>query len=213
VLEPEQTVARAAPATAQGATPPTQTTPVSAGPARPPPPGFVEFYQAHYRDLVKAAMYMGATFPQAEDAVQKTLEEMLGRWPVDDEPLAYARMATAHNFIKEKTRGPQRVARRLAEKGHVAHQEGAVDRGLTVWEDSQWVDQVLDGLPPAQREVMECVVRDIDPGEIAAVLGKTKEAVRRNLCDARGRLRRELNPDGTPKQPAPNKASAPRKED
>jgi RNA polymerase sigma factor (sigma-70 family) len=210
VQEPKQTAARATPATEEAAIPAAQIIPAPAGLYSP---GFVEFYKAHYRDLIKDAMYMGATLPQAEDAVQKTLEEMLRRWPVLGEPLAYSRKATVHNLIKEKTRGPQRVARRLAEKGHWSRQEGAEDPGLTVWEDSQWVDQVLGRLPRAQREVMECIVRDIDPGEIAAVLGKTKEAVRRNLCDARARLRRELNPDGTPKQPAPNKASAPRQED
>lgn len=209
--EPEQAIARVSPGTAKDATPAAQTTSVPAASARPPPLGFVEFY-AHFRYLMKVAMYMGATVPQAEDAVQKTMEEMLRQWPIQGEPLAYARKATVHNFIKEKTRGPQRVARRLAEKGHVPRQEGAEDPGLTVWEDSQWVDQVLAGLPPAQRQVMECVVRDIDPGAIAAVLGKTKEAVRRSLCDARARLRRELNPDGTPKQPPAIKASAPREE-
>jgi DNA-directed RNA polymerase specialized sigma24 family protein len=47
---------------------------------RPPPSGFEEFFRASYRELVKTAMYAGATQQEAEDAVAKTLMEMLQRW-------------------------------------------------------------------------------------------------------------------------------------
>ena len=50
---------------------------------------------------------------------------------------------------------------------------------------STWAQ--IDGanLSPAQREVMELIVKGLDHGEIAETLGKTKEAIRRHLCDAR----------------------------
>lgn len=164
------------------------------------PAGFEDFYRGSFRDLVRTAMYAGATPQEAEDAAAKTLAEMLGRWDTIEWSLAYARTATLHNFIKDKTRGPGRVARRLIEQGHVPRREGAEDRQLTAWEDDEWVASVLSSLPPAQREVMELIAKGLGRDEIAQALGKTREAIRQNLCVARARLIRELNPDGEPKQ-------------
>jgi RNA polymerase sigma factor (sigma-70 family) len=164
------------------------------------PDGFEEFFRRSFRDLVKTAMYVGATLQEAEDAADTTLMEML--WPKNagERSLAYARKAVVNNFIKAKTRGTPRVARRLIERGHVLHQEGIEDRQLTAREDDEWVTHVLSGLPPAQREVMELIARGLDREEIAKALGKTREAIRRHLSDARTRLARELNPDREQKQ-------------
>jgi RNA polymerase sigma-70 factor (ECF subfamily) len=164
------------------------------------PDGFEEFFRSTFRDLVKTAMYAGATLEEAEDAAAKTLTEMLRSWGTIKPSITYARTATLHNFIKAKTRGTDRVARRLVERGHVPGHEGDEDRQLTAWEDDEWVAAVLSTLPPAQREVMELIAKGLDRDEIAEALGKTREAVRRNLCDARVRLSRELNPDGSPRQ-------------
>lgn len=112
----------------------------------------------------------------------------------------YARKAAVHNFIKDKTRGPRRVARRLIEQGHISCQEGAEDHQLIAREDEEWVTHVLSSLPTAQREVMELIAQGLDRDEIAETLGKTKEAIRRNICDARARLARELNPVGEHRQ-------------
>jgi RNA polymerase sigma factor (sigma-70 family) len=165
------------------------------------PGGFEEFFRASYRELVATAMIAGASQEEAEDAAAKTLAEMIPIWPVPERPLAYARRAVVHNFIKDKTRGTRRIARRLIERGHIQAREGAPDTRLTAWEDDQWVADVLSCLPPAQREVMECIARGLHRDEIPSVLGKSNEAVRRNLCDARARLADQLHPDGEHKQP------------
>jgi RNA polymerase sigma factor (sigma-70 family) len=186
-----------APAAAQAAA-----TPAAA--ARPlAPPGFTEFFRASFRELVKTAMYAGATREEAEDAVAKTLESMLRSWSRIDPTLAYARKAVVNNFIQSKTRGPARVARRLVERGHVPHQEGAEDRRLAELEARAWLADVLSTLPPAQRKVMQCIADGIDRAAVADQLGMSKEAVRRNLCDARKRLAAELHPDGEHKHPSP----------
>jgi RNA polymerase sigma factor (sigma-70 family) len=177
-----------------------------------PPAGFEEFFRASFRELVKTAMYTGATQQEAEDAAAKTLAEMLPRWTTRQHSLAYARQAAVHNFIKDKTRGTRRVARRLIDRGHVPHQEGAEDNRLTAWEDAEWVADVLSCLPRAQREVMECIATGLDRDEIAQTLGKTKEVIRRHLCDARTRLADELHPDGEHKQPPRTTARGPRQE-
>jgi RNA polymerase sigma factor (sigma-70 family) len=176
------------------------------------PTGFEELFRTWFRELVRTAMYFGATKQQAEDAAAATFTEMLPHWTTGKLSLAWARRAVLHNFIKDKTRGPHRVALRLVERGHVAHQEGTEDSQLTVWEDGEWVAHVLSCLPPAQREVMECVVRGLDHDEIAKLLGKTSEAVRRNLCDARARLADELHLDRAREQLPRRTARSPREE-
>jgi DNA-directed RNA polymerase specialized sigma24 family protein len=178
------------------------------------PPGYAEFFHARFRDMVRTAMIAGATQQEAEDAASRTLADILARWtrdhagsPGDPEdyayPAAWARKLVVFNFIKSRTRGTRRVARRLIERGHTPLQEGAEDPRLTELEDEQWIAQVLSSLPPAQREVMECIARGLDRDEIPDALGKTKEAVRRSLCDARKRLAAELHPDGEARQPPP----------
>ncbi len=101
-----------------------------------PPAGFEDFFRSSFRELVRAAMYAGATLDEAEDASSKTLSEMLRRWDRCEPSLTYARRATVHNFIKDKTRGTRRVARRLIEQGHFSRQEVAVTAlsGSTVTE-------------------------------------------------------------------------------
>ena len=178
----------------------------------PAPAGFERFFRASFPELVRTAMTAGATKEEAEDATAKTLAEMLPAWPVGDQPLAYARRAVVHNFIKDKTRGPRRVARRLVDRGHVPHQEDTEDSRLTALEDDEWVADVLSVLPPAQREVMECIARGLHRDEIPETLGKTKDAVRRNLCDARARLAEVLHPTGERKQPGHTTARATREE-
>jgi DNA-directed RNA polymerase specialized sigma24 family protein len=84
------------------------------------------------------------------------------------------------------------------------------DTGLTIWEDKQWVTQVLASLSPAQREVMAFIVDDFTPGEVAALLGKTPAAVRQNMCAARHRLARGLPQN---RQHGPHSPGAPRRED
>jgi len=199
VVEPNQTAVQAV------ASPAIKTRP-------PAPEGFEDFFRKAFRELVRTAMIAGASRDEAEDAAAKTLTEMLLAWPVPGYPLAYARRAVVNNFIKDKTRGNRRVARRLVERGHVPHEEGAEDHQLTEWEDLEWVAHVLSCLPQAQREVMECIARGLDPDEIAEALGKTTDAVRRNLCDARRRLAKELHPNGENKQAARSTARSPREE-
>jgi RNA polymerase sigma factor (sigma-70 family) len=160
------------------------------------PERFEDFYRSSYRELVRAAMIAGATLEEAEDAASKTLTEMLRIWPVPGHTLRYARKAVVHNFIKDKTRGPARVARRLVERGHVAPQEGVEDQWLTALEGREWTASVLSELTGAQREVMQLVADGLSYKEIAEVIGKSGCVVRRRLSDARARLVKILNSDG-----------------
>ena len=126
LTHPEQAAAQAVQAVA-----PRQLDPLTIPLA--PSEGYVDFFRDHYPELVKAARYAGATREEAEDATSKTLDEMYWKWPIPGSPLRYARKAVINNFIKAKTRGNLRVARRLIERGH------------------QFVSQ--DGLSPLAHEV------------------------------------------------------------
>lgn len=71
-----------------------------------------------------------------------------------------------------------------------------LDPGLLVWEQREWVTLLLKSLPPAQREVLACMVDMFTPQEIAQQLGKTEAAVRQNLCAARRKLASRLGKPG-----------------
>jgi RNA polymerase sigma factor (sigma-70 family) len=177
------------------------------------PGGFGIFYRSSYKEVVKAAMIAGATIEEAEDAASRTFVAMLRKWPVDGVPLAYARKAVVSNFIQDKTRGTARVARRLIERGHAPHQEGAEDAGFSAAESEEWIAGVLSELPPSQREVMERIAGGLTYEEIAEDLGRSREVVRRRLCDARARLVRILNPDGSRARQPPLAAERPPREE
>jgi DNA-directed RNA polymerase specialized sigma24 family protein len=141
-------------------------------------------------------MITGATQEEAEDATSKALLEMLRHWPVEH-PVQYARKAAIHNFIKEKTGGknPRMVANRMVERGHVLRREGVDDARLTDLEEREWSAGLISRLSPAQREVMQCLVDGLSIEETSLALCKSRAAVRRSLCDARGHLVKLLNAD------------------
>lgn len=163
----------------------------------PSPEGFEDFFRSAWRPLTRTAMIYGATLPEAEDAASDALTYMLPRWPIPDRPMAFAHRLTLHYFLKARVRGNLRVARRLVERAHVPHREGAEDGRLVQLEELEWVTEVLGHLTPAQREVMEHIANGLNYAEIASILGKSGEVVRRRVADARKHLTQILAPNGT----------------
>jgi RNA polymerase sigma factor (sigma-70 family) len=152
-----------------------------------PAAAFAPFYRDHFRTLLRIAMYAGATLHEAEDATQEAMAEVMRRWYDIVDPLAYAKRAVVTNFIRARTRGMDRTRRRQVERGDGTPAVGE-DSGLTLWEDRQWVSQLLDSLPPEQGRVMRFVVEGFTPAQIGAVLGRSSDAVRQSLYAARKRL-------------------------
>jgi RNA polymerase sigma-70 factor (ECF subfamily) len=149
--------------------------------------GFEEFFRAAYRPLVRDVIFAGGKPHEAEDAVSAAMTEVFGRWEKIENPAAYARRAAISNLIKDKQRGLPRIQERLIQRGEVPP-EHDLDPNLTVWEQQEWVTLLLKSLPPAQQEVLACMVDMFTKREIAQLLGKTEAAVRQNLCAARKRL-------------------------
>ena len=159
------------------------------------PPEAEAFYRTEYRPLLAMAMFVGATMDEAEDAVESVMLEMLNRWGKISNPRAYARKAVVSNFIKQKTR-PRRLIRRLVTFGEWANgldHDLRQEAQLTVWEDEQWVLQLLDSLPRRQREAMALIVDEFRPAEVAILLGKNPDAIRQSLKEARQKLRNALS--------------------
>lgn len=167
--------------------------PVPGSAAAPPNPSedeFTAFFRASYRRLLRTALYAGAGEQEAEDAISAAMEDILCRWSEVEYPYPYARRAMLNHFYKARTRGLDRIRQRQVERGDTPRD--GVDTALTVWEDREWVDQLLTSLPPAQRQVMDGVLADLTTAEIGELLGKTPAAVRQNLAAARERLRAAL---------------------
>jgi RNA polymerase sigma factor (sigma-70 family) len=154
----------------------------------PAPAGaFEDFFRSAYQPLLRDAMFAGGNPHEAEDAVSAALAEVYQRWDAIDSPRAYARRAVISILIKNKQRGQQRLRERLIERGEFPA-EHDLDPGLKVWEQQEWVMQLLESLPPAQREVLACMVDTFTRQEIAQLLGKTEAAVRQSLYAARKSL-------------------------
>ena len=160
-----------------------------------PPEGFCDFFRASYRPLVRDVIFAGGHHDEAEDAVSAAMIEVLERWDTIENPQAYARRSAINYAIKNRQRGLLRITERLVERGDVPL-EGDLDPGLLVWEQQEWVTLLLKSLPPAERQVLACVVDAFRPQEIALLLGKTEVAVRQNLHTARKRLARRLGGTG-----------------
>ena len=154
-----------------------------------------QFFREHYTRLLAFAMYMRATREEAEDAIESVIIYMLDRWEEIREPYHYARRAVANELIKERTRSRRTVP--LSDEGdeHLGRRDHdfAQEEQLTVWEDTQWVRDLLNSLPPRQQEVMALIVDEFKPAEIAVLLGKDAAAVRQNLLAARRRLKTALS--------------------
>lgn len=155
---------------------------------------FDDFYRDSFKSLMKTVMYAGATRHEAEDAVQDAMQELHRRWPEIEHPHAYARRAVRSSFLKIRDGERLRRRKEQAAAGDCENGTENGDQDLTIWEDQQWVRQLLDSLPPRQREVMKFVCEGYKPKEIAQILGKTPNAVRQNLHAVRRRLMLALEP-------------------
>lgn len=153
---------------------------------------FEEFYRADYRDLVRYAMKHGARFDEAEDVVQEVMAQVYRLWPTIDSPHAWARKgvnSTIARVVGRRKREDELLLamRRAEEIAGRARAGPPVDDGET-----DEVRAVLADLPETQRAVLALTIDGFRPVEIAAKLGRSPEAVRSSLREARRRLRAQL---------------------
>ena len=114
------------------------------------------------------------------------------KWDTLHNPKAWVPKALLHIYRDQQKR--QGRGRELEIRNHLTP-GSCLDDGLNVWEDRQWVAQMLRSLSPAQRAVVELIIDGLRPREIAYLLGKTPETIRQHLAEARKKLEANLGPD------------------
>jgi RNA polymerase sigma factor (sigma-70 family) len=147
------------------------------------------FYREHYQRLLRVIIFLAAgDVDLAKDAMDEAIAVACERWELIENPPAYVRRVAANWLIKEKQKARRTIPIPPDETGEKLN----YTTGQSIWEQRTWVLELLEQLPPAQREVMACIIDDLRPAEIAELLGKTPAAVRQNLSAARRRLRKYL---------------------
>jgi RNA polymerase sigma factor (sigma-70 family) len=173
---------------------------------------FQTFWEDHYEYFFKSLRYIDATKEDAEDTIGDVIADMMAKktWDTLTDPKAWTRTAVLHTYYDRRRRERMRPEREI--EGFHGTPDSHIDHDLNIWEDCEWVTQMLDTLPPAQREVFEYVLFEFKPNEIAEMLGKNPDAIRQNLAHARKRLRANLAKDART-DPVSRPAPTPRKEE
>jgi len=150
-----------------------------------PPQEYVLFFRRQYRLLMAYVMHAGADQAEADDLTADTLTSMLKRWDEIKDPVAWARSRVVRNLINLRKSEKARLVR---QGKHLASTFERPPDPADVWADPAAVDDLLGLLTDSQRAVVEHLRRGLDQNEIAELLGKSYEAVRRSLSDIRKRL-------------------------
>jgi DNA-directed RNA polymerase specialized sigma24 family protein len=142
----------------------------------PPPAAEIEtFFRLHWEGLVRGLLREGATVWEAQDAVADAIREALRRWPELSHPAAWVRVAARSHWLK------QRHTEVLVPDVAAFREGQAIDPELSAYELAEWFEGLLAQLPPARREALELSAEGLTPTEIAALVGKTPEAIRTAL--------------------------------
>jgi RNA polymerase sigma-70 factor (ECF subfamily) len=153
-------------------------------------PSFEDFFGAEYPKSVKFLMSAGATFAQAEEAVQEAMFQAYRNWARIISPVAWSRKAALHEYYKAIARDKREFE--LANKPTPAGSVADPTEDTYEAEEVERARQAIRKLPRAQRDVFALTYDGYEPTEIAAILEKPPATVRSNLREARKRLAREL---------------------
>lgn len=151
-----------------------------------PPPGYLDFFRNRYRELMRVAMYAGATEDEAHDAVQDALLEVLKRWPAIEDSMSYACIAVINRVRRIKRSELSRLSR---QNTYLIQNFVRPSDVPNIWDDGLGVKAMLSELSVGQREIVQLLLREFTPGEVAEILGRSYDAVRTALTAIRKRLR------------------------
>ena len=165
------------------------TTSREAADGQPPalPDWFERFYMDNFAGLARVAgraLAAGGLGAQAQDVVNDVFLRALknGTWPKPEAALAYFRKGVIRQTISELRTHYETLPLEDRDSGSPTDE---VDARI----DEAWIREVLNLLPPAEREIMELVYDGFGGPEIAALLGKRQPNVRASIRNARVRLR------------------------
>ena len=154
---------------------------------------FVAFYDAERRSLVRFVMFLGADASTAEDIAQTTFLRAFAVWNTSRLNRAWLRKVAQNDYFMHCRAAarqtsldadPERGDRLAGVSAAVAVEQQAVTREV--------LGDGIAGLPPKQRQVMAWHWDGFSDAEIAAELGDTAAAVRKNRNRAMKNLRQSL---------------------
>jgi RNA polymerase sigma factor (sigma-70 family) len=145
---------------------------------------FEEFFTERFRPLMRWLIISEkAGFGEAEDAVTEAMTEALQGWARIRSPDAWVRVAAKRHLVRARTR--VRLETPEAVEDEQLSQSPREDDPAVLDEEERYVLNVLDQLPPKQREVLAYSCDSYEPAEIAMEIGANPATVRRNLSEAR----------------------------
>jgi RNA polymerase sigma-70 factor, ECF subfamily len=150
-----------------------------------------QFVHEHYHAIYRYLLYLAAQPDLADDLTQETflqgwryLHTFRGRGSLRGWLLRIARREFLH-LLQRRQAEPG-----MEELGELASREG------TAWLESVELRQVINRLPPEERDVMLLhYLEGYSSSQIAPIIGVPGRTVRRRLEQARKRLRQELGED------------------
>jgi len=159
---------------------------------------FAVVYRAEHRPLVRFVMFLGCADPDlADDIAHTAFERAFPVWPTIRNPQAWLRKV-AQNELARRSRAsaretsldaaPERASRAAVVSAALAAQQQAETREVLA--------AVIAELPPKQRQVMAWHWDGFSDTEIAAHVGDSAEAVRKNRSRAMKKLKLALTPAG-----------------
>jgi RNA polymerase sigma factor (sigma-70 family) len=126
------------------------------------------------------------TRDMADDAMQEAMIAVHTYRFAIDEPYAYAHRVLANSVIRMQK---EQARRREAEQRDCLYADTAADEpGFLPITDRDFIQEVLDSLPPKQRQVITMYFNLMTATEIAEVLGVELTRVTSNLSLARQKL-------------------------
>ncbi|MBB5872445.1 RNA polymerase sigma-70 factor (sigma-E family) [Allocatelliglobosispora scoriae] len=149
--------------------------------------GFREFVEVRYTELLRTAFLLTGRIEAAEDLVQSSLLNAMGRWSSIDEPMAYLRRA----MVNQRTSIWRRFGSRELLVGSVPDRARPDEAGLRAERDE--LVAALRRLPPKMRAVL--VLRyweDLSEAETAEIIGVSVGTVKSQASRGLARLREAL---------------------
>lgn len=140
---------------------------------------FSRFFRATFPGLVAFGYGCCANWADAEDAATEAMIVVLQRWFAigDGKHAAYARVVMVRAVMKIHRRGRHKTYPMPIHELPALPDKG---RELTALEDSEWISQLLDRLPLAQRAVVVGFLAGKTYREMAAEQRKTEPTIRKN---------------------------------
>ena len=152
----------------------------------PKPVEFETYFREDLKPLVWYAQRIGASLPEAEDAVQEAMRSLWAHQKTVENPAAYTRQAVRR--VLRRARGKAKRVREAEMTSRMAEANGTHVENDPFDTDVQSVITMLQALPKTQREVFALHMDGWETEAIAEITEQKPATVRSNLRHARQKL-------------------------